>query len=104
KHILRSANREWTQLEPPEVQDVERDNVTAADLAEHILDRHGHIVEVNRGRRASFDPHLLLFGAGLDAGEAALDQECCELFAADFSEDRIEIGPSAVGDPHLLAV
>ena len=40
QHVLRAADGERAQLQPAEVQDVERDDVAAADFAEHVLHRH----------------------------------------------------------------
>ncbi len=38
------------------------------------------------------------------SGRAALDDEARELFAIDLREHDVNVGESAVGDPHLLAV
>ena len=46
----------------------------------------------------------MLFLAGADAREAALDDEGGELLAVDLGEDDEDVGEAAVGDPHLLAV
>ena len=73
-------------------------------FAQHVFHRHRHVVEVDGGGGAALDAHLLFFGAGADAGKAALDQKRRELLAVDFREDGEEIGRAAVGDPHLLAV
>ena len=104
QYVLRCAHRERAQLQPAEIQDVERDDMAAADLAQNVLDRDRYIVQVDGRGRAAFDPHLLFFGAGLDAGEPALHQKSRELFASYFGEDRKEVGLAAVGDPHFLAV
>ena len=74
-----------------------------ADRAEHVLDRHLHVVEHQRGRRRSVEAELVLVAAA-DHAHAALDEERGELLAVDLREDGEQIGEAAVGDPHLLAV
>ena len=76
------------ELEPADIQDVEGDDVAAADFAEHIFDGYGHVVEIHSRGGTALDAHLLFFGAGGDAGEFALDQEGGKLLAADLGEDR----------------
>ncbi len=104
QNLLGAAESSGTQLQAAEIQDVERNDVSAADLAEHVLDGDRHVIEEQRRREPSFfDSHLLLFGAALHA-EGALHQEGGELLVAHLGEDREQIGCSAIGDPHLLAV
>jgi len=102
QQVLRAADGERPELEPADVQNVERDNMAAANFAEHVLDGYMHVVEIDGGGRAALDPHLLLFLAGADAAESALHQKCCELLATDFSENGKQVSGAAVGDPHLL--
>ena len=104
QHVLGATHGAGTELQPADVEDVESDNVAAPDLAEHVFHGHGHVVEIHSHRGAALDAHLFFFGAGRDAGKFTLDQECGELLAADFGEDRKQIGRAAVGDPHFLAV
>ena len=63
QHILGAAHRARAQLQPADVQDVERDDVAAADLAEHVLHGHLDVVEIDGGGGAALDAHLLFFGA-----------------------------------------
>ena len=92
------------QLEPPDVQHVEGDLVPLADLAQHVLHGNLRILEDERGRGGALDPHLLLLGAGGDAGEGALHEERREVLAVDLGEDGVEVGEAAVGDELLRAV
>jgi len=104
EHGLRTADAGGAELEAPEVEDVEGDDVAAADLAQNVLHRDLDVVEEDGRGRASVDAHLALFGAGLDAVEGALDEEGGELLPVDLGEDGVDVGPAAVRDPHLLAV
>ena len=61
--FFRAAHGERPQLQPAQVQNVERDDVAAADLAQHVLDRHLHVVEIDGGGGTALDAHLLFFGA-----------------------------------------
>ena len=99
-----AAMGEGAELQPAEVQDVERDDVAASDFAEDVLHRHLDVVQIDGRGGAAFDAHLLFFGAGFDAGPRALHQERREFLAADLCEDRVEVRKAAVGDPHFLAV
>ena len=99
----RTAFAHRAELEAREVEDVERDLVSLADFAQHVLGRHLHVLEDERRRRRAVQAHLVLFFAALHA-ECALDEERREMLAVDFREDHEQIGKAAVGDPHLLAV
>src|SRR4030095_8279096 len=99
---LRPADVPAPQLEPPEVENVEGDEVPLADLAEHVLDRDAAVFEHERGRRAPVEPELLLLLAA-DHARPALDDESGEFLAADFGEDDEEVGEAPGGDPPLLA-
>ena len=100
----RAADAARAQLEAADVQDVEGDDVSLADLAEHVLDRHLAVVEDERAGRRAANAHLLLFRADGEAGEIAFDEERGELLAIDLREDGEQIGEVRVRDPHLLAV
>ena len=71
-------------------------------VPEHVLDRHLHIVEHQRGRRRAVEPELVLVGAA-DHAHAALDDEGGEVLAVDLGEHGEDVGEAAVGDPQLLA-
>ncbi len=72
--ILCSADRQRTQLQPTDIQNIECNYVTAPDLAEDIFDGHANIIEVDGGGGTAFDAHLVFLGAAGNAGESALDQ------------------------------
>ena len=72
---LRAAAAHRAELEAREVQHVERDLVSLADLAEQVLRRHLHVLEDQRRRRRAVQAHLVLFLAARDAAERALDDE-----------------------------
>ena len=101
---LRAAAAHRAQLEAAEVQDVERDLVSLADLAEQVLRGHLHVLQNDRRRRRAVQAHLVLFLAARHAAERALDDEGGEVLAVDLGEDDEDVGEAAVGDPHLLAV
>ena len=100
----RAADAARAQLEAAYVQNVERDDVAFADLAEHVLHRHLAIVQDERRGGRAADAHLLFFRADGEAREIFLDQERGELLAIDFGEDGEQVGEVGVGDPHLFAV
>src|SRR4029077_5090749 len=104
KHIFGCTNRTRTQLQPSQIQDVEGDDVSAANLSQHVLDWDAHIVEIYGRSRASLHTHLVFFGAAADSGKTALDQKCRELFPSHLGEYGKEIRGASVGDPHLLPV
>ena len=106
----RAAAAHRRQLEAAVVQDVERDFVALADFPEHVLRRHARVLQDQRGRGRPVQAHLVLFLAGTDAGERALDQKSGELSGRevcaglnDLGEHHEQIGEAAVRDPHLLA-
>ena len=67
-----------------------------ADLAEHVLRRHPHVLQQDRRRGRAVQAHLVLFLAGADAGKRALDDERGELLAVDLGEDDEQVGEAAV--------
>src|SRR5579883_609540 len=75
KHVLHAADRERAELQASQVQDVERDDVAAADLAQQVFFRDVDVIEENGRGGASLDAHLLFFGSGGYAGEIALDEK-----------------------------
>src|SRR6478735_320180 len=84
-----------------------RDLEATAQIAEQVLARDAHVVEVERGRRRSLDAELLLFGARAHP-HRTLDQEGRDAIlglpvAGDqrLGEDGEEVGHAAVGDPDL---
>ena len=103
QHVLCAADSERPKLETADVQDVEGDDVAAADLAEHVVDRHLHVVEIDGGGGTSFDAHLLFFGARLTPANARSTRNAVN-FSPHLREDGEQIRRAAVGDPHLLAV
>ena len=74
-----------------------------ADFAKHIFDRRLRIRENQRRRAGSANSHLVFFRAVL-AALLALDNESGKLVAVDFREHDEDVGESAVGNKHLLAV
>src|SRR6185436_19229635 len=104
QNVFRSSHSERPELQASYVENVERDDVAAADLAEHVLDRHANVVEVDGASRAALDAHLFFFGAGSHTRPSAFHEESGELFATHFGEHGEQIRGAAVCDPHLLAV
>ncbi len=90
--VARAADAGRAQLEAADVQDVERDVVALAGLAQQIF--HGHLA-IGQNQRAgggAADAELVLLGADGEAGRAALDEEGREFFAVDLGEDGEEVG------------
>ncbi len=104
KDVFGAANGKPAELQTPDIEDVESDDMPAAGLAKQILDRHRDVVDDDRRGGTALDPHLIFVSAIREPRERALDQKCGELFAVDFGEYREDAGLAAVGDPHLLAV
>ena len=98
-----AAGAHRAQAEAAVVEGVEGHLVAAADLAEHVLGRHAHVLQQDRRGGRAVQAHLVLFLAGAEAAERALDDEGGELLAVDLGEDDEDVGEAAVGDPHLLA-
>ena len=99
-----AADARRAELEPAEVEHVERHFMAFADLAEHIRRRHARILQQQRGRRRAVQSHLVFFMAAADAGKRTLDDERGEVLAVHFRKHDKHVGEPAVGDPHLLAV
>ena len=81
--LARGSDGAAAELEPSDVQDVDRDLVTAPRLAEEVLRRHLCVLQDELARRRALDAELLLLGPGRNAGIATLDQERGELLAVD---------------------
>ena len=101
QRLLRAADVPGAQLDASEVEDVERDLVAFADRPQHVLDRHLHIVEHQRGSRRPVESELVLVGA-VEHAHAAFDDEGGEVLAVDLGEHGEDVGEGAVGDPQLL--
>src|SRR5258708_3235413 len=71
---------------------------------QHVFLRHLAILQENRRRRASVNPHLVLFVARLEPRERALHDERREFLAVDLSKHHVHVREAAIGDPHLLPV
>src|SRR6185437_10175424 len=63
------------QRQPPDIQDVERDDVAASHLAQDVFDRDLDVIEVDSSGGTTLQSHLLFFGAGGDAGPGAFHQK-----------------------------
>src|SRR5208282_2323332 len=93
-----------TQFQPSDVQDVECDHVSTANLSQHVFHRHRNVVQIHGSGGTAGDAHLVFFRPAAHTGKIPLDQKCGELFSADFGKHGEQIGRAAVGDPHLLAI
>jgi hypothetical protein len=100
----RAAGAHRAELEPAEVERVERDLVPLADLAQDVVGGDLRVLQNDRRRRRAVQAHLVLFLARADAGKRAFDDERGEVLAVDLGKDDDDVGKAAVGDPHLLAV
>src|ERR1039458_4784117 len=102
--VARPPHTSRTQLEAPDVQNVKRDMVPLANLAQQVLHRHLAIGQNQGAGGRAADAQLMLFGANRETRRLAFDQEGRKLLAIHLGEYREQIGEAAVGDPHLLAV
>ena len=102
EHVGR-ANAGSAQLEAANVEHVERNMMSLADLAEKIFDRH---VAVGKTSGQVDEPRMpsLCSSAPIERPGVLLDQEGREFFPFDLGEDSKEIGKATVADPHLLAI
>ena len=101
--LARGAERSGAELQAADVQDVERDLVAEAEVAEEVLGGDEDVLQNELRRRRALDAELVLLWAGAHAFCRALDQERGELLAVDLGEDGEEIGEAAVGDELLHA-
>src|SRR5207244_11792165 len=83
---------------------VERNLVALADFAQDVSDRHGDVLEIERGRGRAADAHFVFFGARRNTRKGPLDNKGRELLTVHFREDYIHIGNTAIGNPHLGAI
>ncbi len=101
--LLRAARAHRAELEAAEVQHVEGDLVALADFAEHRVRRRFHLLQNHRRRRGPVQSELVLFLAARHARPLAFDDERGEMLAVDLGEHDVDVGETAVGDPHLFA-
>src|SRR6185437_10339273 len=104
QRTLGTADAARAKFETTNVEYVERDSVSFADFAEHILARYFGVVQDYLARRRRLDAHLLLFVPKADTGELAFDQKRSELIPIDLGEDREQIGETSVRDELLGSV
>src|ERR1019366_125543 len=102
--VARAAYTSRAQLEAPDIQDVKRDVVSLADLAQQVLHRHLAIGQNQRAGGRSTDAELVFLRADRETRRITLDQEGGELLAIHLAEYREQVGEAAVGDPHFFAV
>ena len=112
-HLGHGAGEGGAHAEPAAVQDLHGDLEAVADVAEHVLHRDGHVVEVDLGRVGRLDAHLLLRRAARQAAERALHDERGHLVLRGvrlrvgdgrLGEHGEHLGDPAVRDPDLGAV
>src|SRR5215510_5655448 len=104
QRVLAAADAPGAEFEAAEVENVERDQVALADLAQEPVFRDFAVLQQQRRSRGAALAQLMLLSAGSDAGVVVFDDEAGEFFAVDFGEDDVDVGEGAVGNPHLLAV
>jgi hypothetical protein len=67
ERALRKADHLRRDANAPLVQDLDRDLVALANLADHVFSGDAQVVEVERARRRGTDTEFLLFLRDLDA-------------------------------------
>src|SRR5215211_7790426 len=96
-----------TEPVPPVVQDLHRDPEALARLAEHVLGRHLHIIEVEAAEVVAAQAHGVEPLADLEALHPLLEDQCdVALGAIDLAagEGGEHVALRAVADVALLAV
>src|SRR6478609_99396 len=105
---LGKADRTSRDREPTLVDRAHRDRKTLALLADPVLDRDRHVVEIDQPRIARPDPELAVERAGRQPGHPALEHEgghaLVLLAPVDRGEDQEMVGDVRQRDPDLLAV
>src|ERR1700688_880349 len=104
EHILGGADRRRTKFQAPNIEHIERDDVTTPDFSQDVLDGNSYVIEINRSGGRAANTHLMFLGAAADTRKGSLHEEGAEFFASDFGEDGKQIGRATVGNPHFLAV
>src|SRR5206468_8359930 len=92
------------QLEAPDIQDVEGNQMSAPDFTKNVLHRHLAIIQNDWACRGATYSHFVLFRADREPRKTALHQEGCEPLAIDFGEDGKQVSEAGICDPHLFAV
>src|SRR6185437_6111247 len=75
QRVARAAHAGRSQFETADIQDVEGDDVSLADLAEQVFHRHLAIVENQRASRRSANTQLVLLGADGKTGKIPLNDK-----------------------------
>ena len=92
------------QLDAANIQDVEGNEVSLANLAENIFLRNLHVRQEHLPGRRALNAHLVLLVAEGQALGAALHDEAGELLAVNLGKHDEHVGKAGVGNPHFLAV
>jgi hypothetical protein len=109
QEVARRAHAAGGQAEAPVVEHLHGHLEALASLAEHVVDGHAHVVEVDGGGRRASNAELALVGAGAHA-HASLDEEGGDLGLGALAgrararEHGEQVGEAPVGDPDLRAV
>src|SRR5262249_37713665 len=103
KALLGGADGARAELEAADVEDVERDLVALADLAEDGVGADRGVLQDHLARRRAADAELLLLWPGREALRGALDDEGREVLAVDLREHGEDVGEAGVGDELLRA-
>src|SRR5208337_4189241 len=74
ENVFRGANPRRTQLQASDIENVECDDVAAADFTQQVFHGHGHVIEIDRCGGTAGDTHLVFFGSAGYAGKLSLDQ------------------------------
>ena len=86
------------------IEDIERDDMAAANLVQQVFAGHVTILKENWSSGTATQSHFLFLGARGKSGEAALHDEAREFLAIDFCKDDVNVGESPVGNPHFLPI
>src|SRR3954452_17039189 len=60
KNAFGCAHHSRAKFEPPNIENVEGDHVSAANFTEHVLHRHFYVVKINGRGGAALDAHFVL--------------------------------------------
>src|SRR5437868_3241748 len=100
----RSTYSACSQLQTPDIEDVEGDLIAFVNLAQQVLHWNLCVFKVDLARRRALDAHLALLCARRNAGPVSLNDEGRGFLIADTSEGDHYISKASVRDPLLGAI
>ncbi len=102
---LAYADRSYTELDPPRIQDIYSNSESFSSIAQHVFNWHRHIVEKELTSGGAFNPHFLFFGTLAHSSIGFLhDKSRKILIVLHFGEDNEHVSKTSISNPHLLPI